>query len=106
MIKMANPSGGTQLHKGSATLGGEFLRQSWGNPYPWLDCDLAELVAECLYEDSRHRPTLQEALRRASDAVMNKRARDFRYSEEETDKAIKEFVQRLVFDYIHRSSMS
>ncbi|KAJ3565478.1 hypothetical protein NPX13_g7489 [Xylaria arbuscula] len=97
MIKMADLNmRTTQLHKGFETFGGEFLRQSWGNPYPWLDKDLAELIAECLYEDSAHRPSLQTALMRASDAVMNKRPRDFRNPREENDDAINSFVQRSV----------
>ncbi|KAI1357781.1 kinase-like domain-containing protein [Xylaria arbuscula] len=97
MIKMADLNmRTTQLHKGFETFGGEFLRQSWGNPYPWLDKDLAELIAECLYEDSAHRPSLQTALMRASDAVMNKRPRDFRNPREENDDAIDSFVQRSV----------
>ncbi|KAI0440783.1 kinase-like domain-containing protein [Xylaria telfairii] len=85
-------------YKGYGTRASQLLPQSWGNPYPWLDPDLMGLIAECLYADWWHRPTLQQALERASDAVLNKTADSFPEPEEETDDAINRFVQRYIFD--------
>ncbi|KAI1314232.1 hypothetical protein F5Y03DRAFT_402459 [Xylaria venustula] len=99
MIKMADISmRQTKMYRGSSTYAGEILPQSYGNPYPWLDRDLAGLIAECMYEDMNRRPTLKQALDRAGDAVMNKRARSFREPAEETDDAIRTFVQRYILD--------
>lgn len=85
-------------YKGYGTRASQLLPQSWGNPYPWLDPDLMGLIAECLYADWQHRPTLQQALERASDAVLNKTADSFPEPEEETDDAISRFVQQFVLD--------
>ncbi|KAI0532331.1 kinase-like domain-containing protein [Xylaria digitata] len=86
------------MYKGFATRGGQLLPQSWGEPYPWLDPDLAGLIAECMYDDLTKRPTLQQALDRARHAVLNKTADSFPEPEEETDKAIMDFVQQFVLD--------
>ncbi|KAI1733832.1 kinase-like domain-containing protein [Xylaria scruposa] len=83
-------------YKGFGTQAGQLLPQSWGDPYPWLDPDLAGLIAECMYVDLENRPTLQQALDRASDAVLNKTAASFSEPEEETDYAINQFVQTYV----------
>ncbi|KAI0966408.1 kinase-like domain-containing protein [Xylaria arbuscula] len=99
MIKMADINmRQTKIYRGSSTYVGEILPQYYGNPYPWLDPDLAGLIAECMYEDVNRRPTLKQVLDRAGDGVMNKRARSFPEPGEETDDAIREFVQRYILD--------
>ncbi|KAI1422057.1 hypothetical protein F5Y12DRAFT_800187 [Xylaria sp. FL1777] len=99
MIKMAGINlQQKQLYRGLSTMAGELLPQNWGNPYPWLDPDLAGLIAECMYQDVGKRPTLQRVLDRAGDAVMNKKASSFPEPEEETDDAIKKFLQKYVLD--------
>ncbi|KAI1755969.1 kinase-like domain-containing protein [Xylaria castorea] len=85
-------------YKGFGTTAGQLLPQSWGEPYPWLDPDLAGLIAQCMYIDWKKRPTLQQALERASDAVLSKSPYSFPEPEEETDDAIIEFVQEYVLD--------
>ncbi|KAI0454007.1 hypothetical protein F5B21DRAFT_525261 [Xylaria acuta] len=85
-------------YNGFGTRAGQLLPQSWGDPYPWLDPDLAGLIAQCMYIDWKKRPTLQQALDRASNAVLNKTADSFPEPEEETDDAINQFVQECVFD--------
>ncbi|RWA07344.1 hypothetical protein EKO27_g7760 [Xylaria grammica] len=98
-IKMANlRTGRLRVHKGFETRATELLEESWGRSYPWLDRDLAELIAECMYYDAARRPSLQEALTRAGDAVMNRRANSFPEPQNETDDAIREFVQRYILD--------
>ncbi|TGJ86997.1 hypothetical protein E0Z10_g1738 [Xylaria hypoxylon] len=100
-INMANINQRQQvIYKGFETRGGQLLPQYWGEPYPWLDPDLAGLIAECMYDDWTRRPTLQQALDRASDAVLNKTAESFPEPEEETDDAITDFVQQFVPDYL------
>ncbi|KAI0515060.1 kinase-like domain-containing protein [Xylaria bambusicola] len=88
----------TKIYKGKATLAGDIIPQRWGNPYEWLDPDLAGLIAECMYKDSRNRPTLEGALRRASDAVMNKRPGSYPEPREETNDAIQKFVQKYILN--------
>ncbi|TRX94052.1 hypothetical protein FHL15_005130 [Xylaria flabelliformis] len=85
-------------YKGFGTRAGQLLPQFWGDPYPWLDPDLAGLIAECLYIDQENCPTLEEALERASDAVLNKTAASFSEPEEETDYAINQFVQTYILN--------
>ncbi|KAI8953354.1 hypothetical protein F4801DRAFT_588277 [Xylaria longipes] len=85
-------------YKGFETRGGQLLPQPWGEPYPWLDPDLAGLIAECMYVDWKKRPTLQQALDRARNAILNKTADSFPEPDEETDGAINQFVQECVLD--------
>ncbi|KAK5636279.1 hypothetical protein RRF57_011991 [Xylaria bambusicola] len=100
MINMADiNTRRTKIYKGKLTLAGDILPQYWGNPYEWLDPDLAGLIAECMYEDLRNQPTLEGALRRAADAVMNKRPGSYPEPGEETNDVIKRFVQRFVLDH-------
>ncbi|KAI0204284.1 hypothetical protein F4808DRAFT_457387 [Astrocystis sublimbata] len=84
-------------YRGFGTRAGQLLPQSWGDPYPWLDPDLAGLIAECMYDDWENRPTLEQALGRARNAVLTKTANSFPEPEEETDVAISNFVQESVF---------
>ncbi|KAJ2981290.1 hypothetical protein NUW58_g6724 [Xylaria curta] len=98
-INMADlPEEPTTLHKGFETHGGQLLPQTWGVPFPWLDPDLAELIAECMYISRRRRPTLQEVLNRATNAVHIKTANSFPEPHEETDEAINQFVQTYILD--------
>ncbi|KAI0487239.1 kinase-like domain-containing protein [Xylaria cf. heliscus] len=85
-------------YEGFGTLGGQLLPQSWGLPYPWLDPDLGGLIAKCMYVDWEKRPTLQQALEIARNAVLNKTADSFPEPAEETDGAISRFVQRYILD--------
>ncbi|KAI1304798.1 kinase-like domain-containing protein [Xylaria venustula] len=88
----------TRMHKGSQTRGGYLLPGPRGNPYPWLDTDLANLMAECMYLDPGRRPTLAQALDRASNAVLNKTPNMFARPKDETDKAIRNFTQEFILD--------
>ncbi|KAI0195574.1 kinase-like domain-containing protein [Xylaria flabelliformis] len=99
LINMADINTREVVHyKGFGTQAGQLLPQFWGDPYPWLDPDLAGLIAECMYVDMENRPTLEDALERASDAVLNKTAASFSEPEEETDYAINEFVQTYILN--------
>ncbi|KAI1323169.1 hypothetical protein F5Y16DRAFT_403671 [Xylariaceae sp. FL0255] len=66
--------------------------------YPWLDPDLRDLIARCLYVDEDERPTLQEASRIARKAVREKGPNDFPDPAQETDDRVHDFVQTYFLD--------
>ncbi|KAI1357697.1 kinase-like protein [Xylaria arbuscula] len=66
-------------------------------PLPWLDPDLRDFLARCMYE-SLQRPKLQEALQITQNAVISKTAESFPVPRMETDSAIDSFVQVYIFD--------
>ncbi|KAI0966918.1 kinase-like domain-containing protein [Xylaria arbuscula] len=86
------------MHKGFKTRGAYLLSGPEGDPYPWLDTDLSDLMAECMYLDPERRPTLQQALDRASRAVLDKTPDMFVNPDDETDEAIRNFAQEFILD--------
>ncbi|KAJ3576225.1 hypothetical protein NPX13_g3766 [Xylaria arbuscula] len=66
-------------------------------PLPWLDPDLRDFLARCMYEESLQRPKLQEALQITQNAVLSKTAESFPVPRMETDSAI-DSVQMYIFD--------
>ncbi|KAI3335946.1 kinase-like domain-containing protein [Ustulina deusta] len=87
-----------ELYKGFETSGAYLLPRPERNPYPWLDPDLSGLMAECMYTDRARRPSLQQALSRAQHAVLNKTSNMFPNPDQETDEAIKDFVQQFILN--------
>ncbi|KAK5635337.1 hypothetical protein RRF57_011049 [Xylaria bambusicola] len=92
-LKILNQTG---MHRGFETAGAYLLPRAGKNPYPWLDTDLANLMAECMYIDPSKRPALEQALNRATQAVEGKTPNNFPNPREETDRAVRNFTQRFV----------
>ncbi|KAI1123218.1 kinase-like protein [Nemania abortiva] len=67
-------------------------------PLPWLDPELRDILARCMYVHEQQRPTLQEALQVARDAVHSKTATSFQAPDMETDSAVNAFVQEFIFN--------
>ncbi|KAI1423340.1 kinase-like domain-containing protein [Xylaria sp. FL1777] len=86
------------MYQGSRTRGGYLLLTPQGIPFPWLDPALAGLMAQCLYILPDRRPSLQEALARASYAVLRKPSNMYPNPQEETDEVIKNFVQNYILN--------
>ncbi|KAI0520745.1 kinase-like protein [Xylaria bambusicola] len=69
-------------------------------PLPWLDPELRDILARCMYEDPLQRPGLQEVLQVAQNAVHSKIAMSFPMPEMETESAVSVFVQGLIFNIL------
>ncbi|KAJ8125778.1 hypothetical protein O1611_g7859 [Lasiodiplodia mahajangana] len=67
-------------------------------PLPWLDPELRDFLARCLYAEEAHRPGLQEALQVAENAVRSKTAMSFPEPDLETESAVDAFIQEFVFN--------
>lgn len=67
-------------------------------PLPWLDPELQDLLARCLYVDLTKRPDLRTTPSTATNAVRNNRPAWFPNSAKETDNAIRAFMQEFVFN--------
>ncbi|KAI1319737.1 kinase-like protein [Xylariaceae sp. FL0255] len=67
-------------------------------PLPWLDPDLRDLLARCMYENRKNRPTLQEALQIAEEAVRSKSATSYPDPVMEATEAINDFIQELILN--------
>ncbi|KAI0521238.1 hypothetical protein F5B22DRAFT_643965 [Xylaria bambusicola] len=92
-FKIFNEAG---IHEGFETIGAYLLPKNGRDPYPWLDKDLAHLMAECMYRDPARRPTLEQAFTRASQAVKGKTPDNFPNPQEETDQVVRNFTQQFV----------
>ncbi|KAI0104963.1 kinase-like protein [Nemania sp. FL0031] len=64
----------------------------------WLDPELRDFLARCMYVDEAQRPKLQEALQVAQNAVNSKTAMSFPVPAMETESAIEAFVQEFIFN--------
>ncbi|KAI0411314.1 hypothetical protein F5X98DRAFT_380902 [Xylaria grammica] len=94
------------IYRGEQTAAGVILHTPPAeNPYPWLDPQLAGLLAECQYYDASKRPGLEQLLARAKFAVLNKVPESFPEPEYETDEYIRDFHQRSVTCSLTTSNM-
>ncbi|KAI1146518.1 kinase-like protein [Nemania diffusa] len=79
-------------------------RQRWGSAMNifdaavWLDPELRDFLARCMYEDEDKRPTLREALPVVQNAVDSKTAMSFPEPDMETESAVTAFVQEFIFN--------
>lgn len=64
----------------------------------WLDTELRDFIARCMYQDELQRPKLQEALQITQNAVLSKTAMSFPMPDMETDSAVNAFVQEFIFN--------
>ncbi|KAI0377255.1 kinase-like domain-containing protein [Hypomontagnella monticulosa] len=85
-------------HKGVRTRATEILPHGNGPNYPGLDPDLQDLMARCMAVDSDDRPGLGEMLRITENAVYSKTPESFKRPHQETDDAIRDVVQRYIYD--------
>ncbi|KAI1375820.1 hypothetical protein F4677DRAFT_420810 [Hypoxylon crocopeplum] len=78
----------------------EIIPSGNGAKYPLLDTDLRDLVARCLAENARNRPSLAELLIILERAVVEKTAASYQFplSTYETDEVVEHFVQHLILD--------
>ncbi|RWA14581.1 hypothetical protein EKO27_g490 [Xylaria grammica] len=91
------------IYRGEQTAAGVVLHTPPAeDPYPWLDPQLAGLLAECQYYDASKRPGLEQLLARAKFAVLNRVPESFPEPEHETDEYIRYFHQRYVLNFTRR----
>ncbi|RYC57397.1 hypothetical protein CHU98_g8818 [Xylaria longipes] len=91
----------TCMYQGSPTRAGNLV--GTGDPpfpLPWLDPELRDFLARCMYTNERLRPTLQEAVQVAQNAVHSKTPMSFPMPDMETESAINAFVQDLIFNVL------
>ncbi|KAI0977066.1 kinase-like protein [Xylaria arbuscula] len=85
--------------RGKRTHAGILLPDPSGNdPYPLVDPELRDLLARCMYENGKDRPSLVELLNITSRAVLTKTPEMFPDPTRETDAAIRQFWQELIYD--------
>ncbi|RYP62884.1 hypothetical protein DL771_009533 [Monosporascus sp. 5C6A] len=86
-------------YEGIQTMATEILPTEDGHKYPMLDEELRDLLARCLAIEPDNRPRLQEMLQTIETAVKTKTAGAFEPNHtRETDVAIRNTLQRLVYD--------
>ncbi|KAI1098239.1 hypothetical protein F4804DRAFT_133074 [Jackrogersella minutella] len=85
-------------YQGFRTKATEILHHGNGARYPTLDDDLRDFMARCLADKERDRPSLSQMLQTAENAVRNKTAASFPGQHSETDEAIRDLVQRFIYD--------
>ncbi|RYP45664.1 hypothetical protein DL768_008008 [Monosporascus sp. mg162] len=86
-------------YKGIQTMATEILPTEDGHKYPMLDEELRDLLVRCLAIQPDNRPRLREMLQMVETAVKTKTAGEFApYHTRETDEAIKNTLQLLVYD--------
>ncbi|KAI1437508.1 kinase-like protein [Xylaria sp. CBS 124048] len=85
-------------YRGRTTQAGEVTPRLGPDNLTGLDVELRDLICQCMYTELEDRPSLQDALSIARDAVMNKTPDFFPSPELETDEAIQEFWQRSLYD--------
>ncbi|RYP93271.1 hypothetical protein DL770_000646 [Monosporascus sp. CRB-9-2] len=86
-------------YEGIQTMATEILPTEDGHKYPMLDEELRDFLARCLAIQPDSRPRLQEMLQTIEAAVKTKTAGAFApYHTLETDEAIKNTLQLLVYD--------
>ncbi|KAL7622868.1 trans-aconitate methyltransferase 1 [Parahypoxylon ruwenzoriense] len=85
-------------YRGFRTKATEILHHGNGRKYPTLDDDLRDFLARCLADEERDRPSLSTMLRVAENAVRTKTAAAFPGNSGETDRAIRNFLQKFIYD--------
>ncbi|KAI1425844.1 kinase-like protein [Xylaria sp. FL1777] len=68
------------------------------DPYPSVDLELRDLIARCMYSDPYKRPSLEQLLEIASNAVQTKTPQSFPNPEQESDAAVRAFWKRFAYD--------
>ncbi|KAI1376332.1 kinase-like domain-containing protein, partial [Hypoxylon crocopeplum] len=85
-------------YKGYDTRATEILHHGNGARYPTLDDDIRDFMAWCLAHRKQDRPNLAQMLQVAENAVHTKTAAAFPGHIGETDAAIRDLLQRFVYD--------
>ncbi|KAI1326839.1 kinase-like protein [Xylariaceae sp. FL0255] len=97
-IHLGIPSSAPVAYLGRQTVASSLLAQAnRAPPFPWLDPELIDLLAKCMYQDAKYRPPLQGLLEAAIKAVA-KPPDSFPVPTDETDEAIGVFIQEMVLD--------
>ncbi|TGJ85771.1 hypothetical protein E0Z10_g2974 [Xylaria hypoxylon] len=84
--------------EGYETRAGVILPKYGFDPCPMIDMELRTLIARCMSVNPSRRPTLEEALEQATNAVSTKTPNSFPDPEMETDRAIREYWQEVTYD--------
>ncbi|KAI1417187.1 kinase-like domain-containing protein [Hypoxylon sp. FL1857] len=91
-------SAGISEFKGFETRATEILHHGNGAKYPTLDDDMREFLARCLADEEKDRLSLADMLDIAERAVRTKTAAAYPGQAGETDEAIRDLLQRFVYD--------
>ncbi|KAI8634188.1 kinase-like protein [Xylariaceae sp. FL1651] len=97
-ITMSSASSLRVVYRGRETRAAHIMPHYGTRFFPWLDPGLSDLVSRCMYANFYDRPSLKEALDQASNAVLMKEPDSYPRPAEESDDAIKNFLQEYLYD--------